>query len=144
MNYRNEKHCIAFTESIAKLNRRNFALMAALYLLTAEPQLWRASRQFVQRNEISINAIRIPNSTENTYTLFCAAKDLYLSEKHLTVSDLADTGLIRPRIFAIICNTMAIRRFGLGVIKYYNCRSALYDLFENLESVDESMTMGGM
>lgn len=36
MNFRNEKHRLAFDEAIRKLNKKNFALMSALYLLTAE------------------------------------------------------------------------------------------------------------
>ncbi len=55
---------------------------------------------------------------ENSYPLFCAAKDLYLGTKHLTVRDLADAELISPKVFALICNAMAIRRFGLGAIQY--------------------------
>lgn len=36
MNFRNEKHRLAFVEAIRKLDKKNFALMSALYLLTAE------------------------------------------------------------------------------------------------------------
>lgn len=36
MNFRNEKHRLAFDEAVRKLNKKNFALMAAIYLLTAE------------------------------------------------------------------------------------------------------------
>lgn len=120
MDYRNEKHRIAFTEAVEKLNRRNFALMAAVYLLTADHQLWKVSKRQMDRNGIKLREIRLENSTEYAYTLFCAAKDLALGTKHLTISDLADTDLIPPRIFALICNAMAIRRFGLGAIHFEN------------------------
>lgn len=118
MDYRNEKHRIAFTEAVEKLNRRNFALMAALYLLTADHRLWIAAKRYTERNVIRINSIKLRDCSVNAYTLLCAAKDLYLGTKHLTVSDLADTDLISPRMFALICNAMAIRRFGLGAINY--------------------------
>ena len=39
MNFRNEKHRVAFDEAVRKLNKKNFALMAAIYLLTAEHKL---------------------------------------------------------------------------------------------------------
>ena len=39
MNFRNEKHRLAFVEAIRKLDKKNFALMSALYLLTAEQML---------------------------------------------------------------------------------------------------------
>lgn len=119
MDYRNEKHRIVFTEAIQKLNRKDYALMSAIYLLTAEYALWMKAKHRVEQNEIHFDAIKLQNSTENAYTLFCCAKDLYLGTKHITIRDLADRELIRPRIFDLICNAMAIRRFGLEAI---NCR----------------------
>ena len=118
MNFRNEKHRLAFVEEIRKLDKKNFALMSALYLLTAEHKLWMQIRNYVERNEIKFERFKPKDSTENGYTLLCCAKDLYLGTKHITISDLADTELIAPRMFALICNAMAIRRFGLGAIQY--------------------------
>lgn len=118
MNFRNEKHRLAFVEAIRKLDKKNFALMSALYLLTAEHKLWMQIRIYVERNEIKFDRFKPKDSTENEYTLLCCAKDLYLGTKHITISDLADTELIAPRMFALICNAMAIRRFGLGAIQY--------------------------
>lgn len=118
MNFRNEKHRLAFVEAIRKLDKKNFALMSALYLLTAEHKLWMQIRNFVERNEIKFDSFKPKDSTENGYTLLCCAKDLYLGTKHITISDLADTELIAPKMFALICNAMAIRRFGLGAIQY--------------------------
>lgn len=118
MDFRNEKHRMAFREAAAKLDKKNHALMAALYLLTADHRLWLAAGQSVRRNKISFDRIRLKNSTENGYALYCAAKDLYLGTKNLTVRDLADTGLIPPKLFGIICNGMAVRRFGLGAVKF--------------------------
>ena len=90
--------------------------MAAIYLLTAEHKLWMQIKRFVERNEIKFDGFKPKDSTENGYTLLCCAKDLYLGTKHITISDLADTELVAPRMFALICNAMAIRRFGLGAI----------------------------
>ena len=118
MNFRNEKPRLAFVEAIRKLDKKNFALMSALYLLTAEHKLWMQIRNYVERNEIKFERFKPKDSTENGYTLLCCAKDLYLGTKHITISDLADTELIAPRMFALICNAMAIRRFGLGAIQY--------------------------
>ncbi len=116
MNYRNEKHRIAFTEEIKRLNRKDYALMSAVYLLTAERALWMKAKPQVGQNKIRFDAIKLQKSTENAYTLFCCAKDLYLGTKHITIKDLADKELIAPRIFDLVCDAMAIRRFGLGAL----------------------------
>ena len=116
MNYRNEKHRIAFTEEIKRMNGKDYALMSAVYLLTAERALWMKAKPQAGQNKIRFDAINLQKSTENAYTLFCCAKDLYLGTKHITIKDLADKELIAPRIFDLVCNAMAIRRFGLGAI----------------------------
>ena len=99
MDYRNEKHRIAFTEAIEKINKKDYALMSAIYLLTAEYALWMKTKHGVGQNEIRFDTIKLQDSTVNAYTLFCCAKDLYLGTKHITIKDLAAKDLIRPRIF---------------------------------------------
>lgn len=118
MDYRNEKHRIAFAETIEKLNQKDYALMSAVYLLTAEYALWMKAKCKVEKNGILFDTIKLQNSTENAYTLFCCAKDLYLGTKHITIKGLADTELISPKMFGLICNAMAIRRFGLNAINF--------------------------
>lgn len=117
MRYKNEKHQSEFEEAIRKRDKKDYAMMAALYLLTADLRLWNLSKRHVGKISINFADIRLKNIHENGYALFCCAKDLCLGTKHLTVADLADTDLIPPKLFELICNAMAIRRFGLGAIK---------------------------
>ena len=46
------------------------------------------------------------------YALFMTAKDLYCGTKHITIRDLADTKLVSPQLFGILCEAMTIRRYG--------------------------------
>ena len=117
MYFKNDTHHTVFTEAVGRLDRKNLALMAAVYLLTAERRLWNCVSQHTGRNRIRFGDIRLHGTTENSYALYCAAKDLYLGTKNLTIGDLADTELIPPKTFGLICNAMAIRRFGLGAVK---------------------------
>lgn len=117
MRYKNEKHQSEFEVAIRKRDKKDYAMMAALYLLTADLRLWNLSKRHVGKIKINFADIRLKNIHENGYALFCCAKDLCLGTKHLTVADLADTDLIPPKLFELICNAMAIRRFGLGAIK---------------------------
>ncbi len=120
MDYRNEKHRIAFTEAIKKLNKKDFRLMSAVYLLSADFALWKTAKHHINKNDIDFDRIKLKNSTEESYTLFCCAKDLYLGTKHITIKDLADKEIVNMRIFNLVCNAMAIRRFGLGAITSMN------------------------
>lgn len=118
MSFRNEKHHMVFEKVIQRLNRNDIAMMSAVYLLTADQKLWTQIKHFVERNEIKFNSFKPRDCTEDGYALLCCAKDLYLGTRHITISDLADTELVAPKMFALICNAMAIRRFGLGAIQY--------------------------
>lgn len=66
MDYRNEKHRIAFVEAIQKLNRKDYALMSAAYLLTTVHSLWMKAKRRVWQNKICFDAIKLQNSTENS------------------------------------------------------------------------------
>ena len=118
MRYKNEKHQSEFEDAIRKKDKKDYAMMAALYLLTADLRLWHLSKRHVGKISINFADIRLKNIHENGYALFCCAKDLCLGTKNLTVADLADTTIIEPKIFGVICNAMAIRRYGVGAVKF--------------------------
>lgn len=117
VGYRNEKHREVFEEITAKMDKKNYALLSALYLLTADHRLWKIMKHHIQKNGVDFQNVSLKGIHENGYTLYCVAKDLYLGTKHLSVSDLANTELIRPQMFMLVCNAMAVRRFGLKAIR---------------------------
>ncbi len=100
--------------------KTNYAMLSALYLLTADQRLWSCCKHHINNGCVFFENIKLNNCTERAYTLYCAAKDLTLGTKHITVSDLSDTDLVPPMLFRTICNAMAIRRFGLAAIRE-NC-----------------------
>lgn len=118
MIFQNEKHRETFAGVTGRKNKKNLALMSALYLLTADGWLWQKVKRQVSKTAIDFEGIQLHGASGNNYALFCCAKDLYLGTKHITISDLADTELIAPKTFALICNAMAIRRFGLRALQY--------------------------
>ena len=66
-----------------------------------------------EENSVDFDAIKLNAIHPKGYTLYCAAKDIYLGTRHLTVSDLMDMNLVTPKLFGVITNAMAIRRFGM-------------------------------
>lgn len=117
MIYLNERHRARFALAAKNVRRDNFALLATLYLLTADGRLWNCCKQHINNGCVFFENIKLNNCSERAYTLYCTAKDLTLGTKHITVSDLADTDLVPPMLFRTICNAMAIRRFGIAAIK---------------------------
>ncbi|MFQ7078348.1 MAG: hypothetical protein ACLRSW_10625 [Christensenellaceae bacterium] len=81
-------------------------------------KLWQISKPWIDKNRIPLQHIHLRASGEESYILLCCAKDLTLGTKHLSIDDLADTTVITPQMFEILCNAIAIRRFGLDAIQY--------------------------
>ena len=75
MRYKNEKHQSEFEDAIRKKDKKDYAMMAALYLLTADLRLWHLSKRHVGKISINFADIRLKNIHENGYALFCCAKD---------------------------------------------------------------------
>lgn len=116
-SFRNNAHRTVFLEVSRNMSSRNYAVLAALYLLTADSRLWNQVKDCVQHNQILFDQMRPKNHSTNSYALLCVAKDLCLGTNHMTLCDLADTELIPPKIFIMICNSIAIYRLGLDAIQ---------------------------
>lgn len=117
MDYRSNKHKEVFEEIVSKMDKKNDAFISAVYLMTADFELWQVMKHYTDKNTINFEKPKLKCIGEKGYTLYCVAKDLYLGTKHLSISDLADKELISKKMFALICNAMAIRRFGIKAME---------------------------
>ena len=116
MKFRNDQHRNIFLKEAKEQSLKNHKLIAALYLLTSEEKLWKVSKPFIEKDNINFENIRLKGSSESTYALYCAAKDLYNGSRHLALDDIADNELIKNKIFSLICNAMLIKRKGLAAV----------------------------
>lgn len=116
MKFRNNAHRTAFMEAIKDMHRSDNATLAAVYSLTADGRLWNQVKRCVRRNEILFDQMKPIGNTTNSYALLCIAKDLCLGTTYITLGELADPELIPPKLFGVICNAIAIRRYGLAAI----------------------------
>lgn len=124
MRYKNGKHRDRFAEAIRKKDKKDFRLIAALYLLTSDIRVWNLAKQYVSRTKIDFENTWLPNIHPNGYTLFCCAKDIYLETQYLAIADFIYRDLIPDKMFGLINNAIAICRYGLIAISE---READYD-----------------
>lgn len=117
MLYRGSAHKEMFQTTLAtRPNISNF-MLTALFLLTADKRLWSKVRSAVSSNNIDFSSIKLGDISTNAYALFMIAKDLYCSTHHITVTDLADRDIVPQKLFAVICNAIAIHRYGRDAIR---------------------------
>lgn len=116
MKFRNNAHRTAFMEAVKDMRRSDNATLAAVYSLTADSGLWSQVKHCVRHHGILFDQIKPVGNTANSYVLLCIAKDLCLGTTHIALGDLADPELIPPKLYGVICNAIAIRRYGLQAI----------------------------
>ena len=120
MYFRNEHHRQAFRDGMKKTNRKDKETVSAVYLLSAEPCLWRRAKQASIYGKILLNNIRLTGITEDGYILLGAAKDIKYGTKYLTLGDLSDRSLITPKIYKLISQAMQIKRCGMAALQKAN------------------------
>ena len=113
MYFKNEKHKESFREGLRKVNKNDRDAVSTVYLLSAEPCLWRRAKRASVYGKILLNNVRLSGITENGYILLGAAKDIKYGTKYLTLGDLSDRSLVSPKIYKLISQAMQIKRCGL-------------------------------
>lgn len=84
MMYRNDKHKAVFEAAVRKESKKNYALLAALYLLTADGRLWNAAKRQISSGCICFDQMHLKACTETAYSFrdhsysFEAEKSLFL------------------------------------------------------------------
>lgn len=110
--YNNKRHQEIFEKAIIKKNENNYALLAAIYLFTSDNELWKVTKDHVKKNDIVFDEIKLNAIHSKAYILFCVAQDLYLGTRQVTISDITNKHLVDSKLYEVICNGMAICRFG--------------------------------
>ena len=117
MKYTTLAHHRDFAQAVRGVAADNHYLIAAIYLLAADRELWRRARSFVKKDRILFDSISIGNCTMDQYNLFSCAKDIYSGTQSITVSELVDGLIVTPKIFEVICNAMAVARIGINALE---------------------------
>ena len=111
MFFRGKIHRTIFEKEIHCLpHEASDRMKAALYLLTADHSIWSASKKAIENNHICFEKVRLSNATADGYVLYRTARDLYLKESQITVSDLADRGIVSDWVLQLIQSAINIRR----------------------------------
>ena len=86
---------------------------AAMYLLTANEDLYRRTANCFCRHGIEFDYAVLREITLHNYALFMAARSICTGSKDITLADLADPEIIDTEAFRLIINAVLIARYGL-------------------------------
>ena len=90
------------------------ALLAALYLLTADRNLWSQVRDHISLRRVYMDEMRPKNLTGTSYVYFAAAKDILSGTRNIQLMEIADPALLSMKSYMILCTALAIRAYGVA------------------------------
>lgn len=100
---------------------------AALYLLSADRDLYRRTMSCHNRSTIRFEKAHRRGISTRGYTLLGAAKTIYLGTNDLTPEDLTNTEIIDTDTFRLIINALLIVRYGVNALEITQGRSHKWD-----------------
>ena len=114
MIYRDDRHHHTFEKEAAmRPESISRPLMAALYLLTADRNLWSQVKDQVSLRRVYVDDMRPKNLTGASYVYFAAAKDILSGSHTVQLTEIADQALLSMKSYLILCTALAIRAFGV-------------------------------
>ena len=112
--YRDDRHHHTFEKEAAmRPESISRALMAALYLLTADRNLWSQVRDHISLRRVYVEDMRPKNLTGTSYVYFAAAKDILSGSHTIQLMEIADPALLSMKSYLILCTALAIRAYGV-------------------------------
>ena len=114
MIYRDERHQITFEKEAAmRPESISRPLLAALYLLTTDRNLWNQVRDHISLRRVYVDDMRPKNLTGTSYVYFAAAKDILSGSHTIQLMEIADPALLSMKSYMILCTALAIRAYGV-------------------------------
>ena len=115
MIYRDERHQHTFEKEAAmRPDTVSRALLAALYLLTADRNLWSQVKDHISLRRVYVEDMRPKNLTGTSYVYFAAAKDIMSGTRNIQLMEIADPALLSMKSYMILCTALAIRAYGVA------------------------------
>lgn len=116
----NNKHKKLFTElldsSRGKMMVRSSRYIAAVFLLSADEELWKMVETDVTDIGIFFDNIIIHGVNTKQYVLYHMAKEIYTGDKFISEDELADSDLISDEMYALILHAYFISVGGFEVL----------------------------
>lgn len=114
MIYRDDRHQRTFEKEAAmRPDSISRPLLAALYLLTADGNLWNQVRDQISLRRMYVEDMRPKNLTGTSYVYFAAAKDILSGSHTIQLMEIADPALLSMKSYMLLCTALAIRAYGV-------------------------------
>ena len=117
MKYKNETHQLIYkTYLIASPYKYPKKSLAAIFLLSADRELWRRAKKAIDKKKIFFDRIDKKGLGTYAFALLHLASDICDGTQYVSLRDLADPYLISDLTYMLIVEAIAICRDGYEYI----------------------------
>lgn len=114
MIYRDERHQHTFEKEVSiRPDNISHKFLSAVYLLTADVNLWKQVGDQVALRKIYVTEMHPYSLTGTSYVFFSAAKDILTGSRNIQLMEIADPALLSLDDYMILCTALAIRSYGV-------------------------------
>lgn len=113
MFFRGKKHEETFELELDYRPSYDNRYIAALYLLTADTKLWYQVRDQFGTRAVNVGEMRPKRLSGEAYVFYMLARDILLGTKTVSITELADRGLLSSKGFQVLTVSLMIRGYGL-------------------------------
>ena len=93
------------------------AYFAAMYLLTANDDLYLRAANCFCKHGIEFDYATTKDISPHCYTLLSAARDIYADGSGVALSDLSNNEVVDTLAFSLIVNALLVSRYGCAVLE---------------------------
>ena len=127
MIYRDDRHHHTFEKEAAmRPESISRPLMAALYLLTADRNLWSQVRDHISLRRVYVEDMRPKNLTGTSYVYFAAAKDILSGSHTIQLMEIADPALLSMKSYSCLPPRLLYKPLGLRFRQYGFCPHVIH------------------
>ena len=119
ISFYDEKHRERFSQALdgplGIALGRSSRLLAAVFLLTADAELWEKSQFWVEDGRVEIGNEAIKGATVRQYTLMLMAKEMYTGVEHISPHELNDRELVPEELHCLFANAFLLKICGMTI-----------------------------
>ena len=110
LQFTSKRHKHHFNVEKEYINANNKKLLAAIYLLTADKNVWMQCRRHIEENDIDFENIHPKNLSSSGYTYYLTAKGILWNAESIEIEDMLDPFIISDDQMRIIMSAFALVR----------------------------------
>ncbi len=115
--FQNRQHRDRFQKAVATIRRTDYRMLAQLYVLTADENLWEKAVSFVGKKSVDYSSVSFHDISSNGYLFYCLGYDIENGTSHTDLCDIVNDEIVCFDAFYVICCSLVICRYGMDAIK---------------------------